>query len=58
LKREAPYENLPQTMYFKTSSPDLIYANSFYKQSPATSSAAISGNPKLTHEFLINQISL
>jgi len=45
-------------MYFKTSSPDLIYANSFYKQSPATSSAAISGNPKLTHEFLINQISL
>lgn len=42
LKREAPYENLPQTMYYKTSSPDLVYANSFYKPAPATAPAGYS----------------
>lgn len=29
--RTAPYNTLPQTMYFKSNSPDLVWAGSFYK---------------------------
>ncbi|TKC58505.1 RagB/SusD family nutrient uptake outer membrane protein [Pedobacter hiemivivus] len=33
--KQAPYASLPQIMYFKQSSPDLIYANSYYQPTPA-----------------------
>ena len=38
--RQAPYTNLPATMYFKTGSADLVWASSYYKPSPFTSTPA------------------
>lgn len=35
--REAPYDQLPETMYFKTGATTMIWANSFYKPNPYAS---------------------
>ena len=34
--RQAPYENLPSTMYYLPNSTTLVWGNSFYEPSPAT----------------------
>jgi hypothetical protein len=34
-RREAPYDNLPTTMYYKTGMTTMQYANSFYKPTPS-----------------------
>ncbi|ACU02993.1 MULTISPECIES: RagB/SusD family nutrient uptake outer membrane protein [Pedobacter] len=36
LNKQAPYNNLPQNMYYKTASPDVIFSNSLYAPTPAT----------------------
>ena len=38
--RQAPYTNLPVSMYYKTGSPDLVWASSYYKPSPFASTPA------------------
>lgn len=38
--RQGPYTNLPVTMYWKTGSADLVWASSYYKPSPFTSTPA------------------
>ena len=42
LNKAAPYNTLPLNMYFKTSSPTLIWGNSFYAPSPATAPSGFS----------------
>ncbi|MNL39336.1 SusD family protein [compost metagenome] len=35
LNKEAPYNNLPQSMYYKSASTEVIFSNSLYAPAPA-----------------------
>jgi len=39
LNKEAPYNNLPQNMYYKSASTEVIFSNSLYAPTPATTPA-------------------
>ncbi|MDP9049018.1 MAG: RagB/SusD family nutrient uptake outer membrane protein, partial [Bacteroidota bacterium] len=61
LNKQAPYNNLPQSMYYKTGSQTLVYTNSLYAPTPAATpagSAKIAWVSSLTAAYITNVAQL
>jgi len=61
LNKQAPYNNLPQSMYYKTGSQTLIYSNSLYAPTPAATPsgyAKVAWVSSLTTTYITNVAQL